>query len=69
MALIQSATVVFSLLQRKCLQPNHFLSATALEAALDESIAYYNQEAKPINWTYTAEKLEHKLSLKLGAHL
>jgi hypothetical protein len=59
----------FSILQRKCLQPNHFVSAAALETALDEYIAYYNQEAKPINWTYTTEKLEHKLSQKLGAHL
>jgi hypothetical protein len=55
----------FSILQRKCLQPNHFVSTTALAAALDEYIAYYNQEAKPINWTYTTAKLEQKL----GTHL
>jgi hypothetical protein len=55
----------FSLLQRKCLQPNHFLSTAALETALNEYIAYYNQTAKPINWTYTVQQLEQKL----GAHL
>src|SRR5260370_38829892 len=55
----------FSLLQRKHLQPNHFLSTDALEASLDEYIAYYNQTPKPINWTYTVEKLEQKL----GSHL
>lgn len=55
----------FSLLQRKCLQPNHFVSTTALETALTDYIAYYNQTAKPINWTYTSEKLEQKL----GKHL
>lgn len=55
----------FSVLQRKHLQPNHFLSPTALETSLNEYIAYYNQAAKPINWTYTVEKLEQKL----GAHL
>ena len=55
----------FSVLQRKCLQPNHFLSPTALETSLTEYIAYYNQAAKPINWTYTVEKLEQKL----GAYL
>jgi len=55
----------FSLLQRKCLQPNHFASTLALETALTEYIAYYNQTAKPINWTYTVEKLEQKL----GKHL
>ncbi len=59
----------FSILQRKCLQPNHFVSTTDLETALDEFIASYNQQAQPIHWTYTAEKLEHKLSQKLGAHL
>lgn len=51
----------FSLLQRKYLQPNHFVSTTALETSLSEYIAYYNQTAKPINWTYTVEKLEQKL--------
>jgi hypothetical protein len=51
----------FSLLQRKHLQPNHFVSTTALETSLNEFIAYYNQAAKPINWTYTVEKLEQKL--------
>ncbi len=55
----------FSLLQRTCLQPNHFASTTALETALDDYIASYNQTAKPINWTYTVQKLEQKL----GAHL
>jgi hypothetical protein len=55
----------FSLLQRKCLQPNHFVTTTALETALTDYIAYYNQTAQPINWTYTVQKLEQKL----GAHL
>jgi transposase len=55
----------FSVLQRKHLQPNHFLSTDALETSLSEFIAYYNQAAKPINWTYTVEKLEQKL----GTHL
>lgn len=55
----------FSLLQRKCLQPNHFVTTNALETALNEYITSYNQTAKPINWTYTVQKLEHKL----GAHL
>ncbi len=55
----------FSLLQRKHLQPNHFVSTTALETSLNEYIAYYNQVAKPIKWTYTVEKLEHKLGKRL----
>jgi hypothetical protein len=55
----------FSLLQRKCLQPNHFITATALETALGDYMAYYNQMAQPIKWTYTVQKLEQKL----GTHL
>jgi transposase len=55
----------FSVLQRKHLQPNHFPSTNALETSLREYIAYYNQTAKPIKWTYTIEKLEQKV----GAHL
>jgi len=54
-----------SILQRKLLQPNHFLSTDALEQAIETFITYYNQAAKPINWSYTVEKLEQKL----GAHL
>jgi DDE superfamily endonuclease len=55
----------FSVLQRKHLQPNHFVSTTALETSLSKFIAYYNQTAKPINWTYTVEKLEQKLGKQL----
>jgi hypothetical protein len=55
----------FSILQRKLLQPNHFVSVAALEQAIAKFIARYNQTAKPIKWTYTVEKLERKL----GTHL
>ena len=55
----------FSLLQRECLPPNHFLSTSALS----EYISSYNQTARPINWTYTVEKLEHKLAPELGKQL
>jgi hypothetical protein len=50
----------FSIWQRKLLQPNHFVSVTALEQAIAAFIARYNQTAKPIKWTYTVEKLERK---------
>jgi hypothetical protein len=55
----------FSILQRKLLQPNHFVSAAALEQAITDFIARYNQTAKPIKWTYTVEKLEQKLGMHL----
>jgi hypothetical protein len=54
----------FSILQRKRLQPNHFKNLQELEQAITDFIAYYNQEAKPIKWTYTIEKLAKKLELR-----
>lgn len=58
----------FSIFQRKLLQPNHFENLSALETAISAFIAYYNQTAKPIQWSYTVAKLEHKLKLKLGTN-
>jgi transposase len=55
----------FSILQRKLLQPNHFGSLAALEQAIAQFITRYNQNAKPIKWTYTVEKLEQKLGTRL----
>ena len=51
----------FSILQRKLLQPNHFERLGNLRQAILDFIAYYNQTAKPIQWSYTVEKLEQKL--------
>jgi hypothetical protein len=53
----------FSVLQRKLLQPNHFISTTDLEQALLAFIAYGNRAAKPIQWSYTVEQLERKLGM------
>ncbi len=53
----------FSVLQRKLLQPNHFTSPTDLEQAMLAFIAYRNQTAKPIQWSYTVEKLERELGM------
>jgi DDE superfamily endonuclease len=52
----------FSMLQRKLLQPNHFISLDELERAIADYIRYYNQTAKPLEWSYTVEKLERKLA-------
>jgi transposase len=54
----------FSILQRKLLQPNHFHNLGELEQTMLDFIAYYNRTAKPIQWSYTVDKLEEKL----GAH-
>lgn len=55
----------FSILQRKRLQPNHFESLNDLKTSITDFIAYYNQEAKPIQWTYTVETLEKKLEPRI----
>lgn len=55
----------FSLLQRKLLQPNHFICLDELEQAIEDFITRYNQTAKPLKWSYTVEKLERKLGTNL----
>jgi len=52
----------FSILQRQLLQPNHFSSLKELEHAIEDFITRYNQTAKPLKWSYTAQQLEHKLA-------
>jgi transposase len=51
----------FSILQRKLLQPNHFERLGVLGQTISDFIAYYDRTAKPIQWSYTVEKLEQKL--------
>jgi hypothetical protein len=58
--------ICFSLLQRKLLQPNHFISLDELEQDLLDFIAHYYQTAKPLKWSYTVEQLEHKLATRLS---
>jgi len=53
----------FSVLQRKLLQPNHFNSPEELAQALLEFVRCANRSPKPIEWTYTVEKLEEKLGM------
>jgi hypothetical protein len=55
----------FSLLQRKLLQPNHFCRLDELEQAILDFITRYNQTAKPLERSYTVEKLERKLAPRL----
>jgi transposase len=58
----------FSILQRKLLTPNHFESLDILQTAIELFIAFHNRFAKPINWSYTVEKLEQKIEQKLGSN-
>lgn len=53
----------FSVLHRKVLQPNDFASTTVLTETIMAFIKCENQVPKPIQWTYTVEKLEKKLGM------
>lgn len=64
-AFLDQIEIWFSMLQRKLLQPNHFISLDELERAIADSIRYYNQTAKSLEWSYTVEKLERKLAPRL----
>ena len=56
----------FSILQRKLLQPNDFDSLEELSQSIIEFIRCQNLLPKPIQWSYTVEKLEKKLEKRLG---
>jgi transposase len=58
---LNQVEIWFSVLQRKLLQPNHFEHLRALVEAIDRFIRCENRAAKPIQWSYTVEKLEQKL--------
>jgi len=51
----------FSVLQRKLLTPCHFDNLHDLAQAIMQFIRYDNLSPKPIQWSYTVEKLERKL--------
>lgn len=53
----------FSVLQRKLLQPNDFRSVEELAQKILAFVRCENQFPKPIQWTYTVEKLERKLGM------
>jgi len=53
----------FSILQRKLLQPNHFERSGKLKQAITDFIAYSNETAKPVQWSYTVAELEEKLGV------
>lgn len=59
--------IFFSIVQRKVLTPNEFVSLKGLEAALIEFQTYYSQVAAPFKWKFTAADLNRVLA-GLPAH-
>jgi hypothetical protein len=59
--------IVFSIIQRKVLNPNDFPSLQAVVDRLNAFEDHYNQIAKPFDWNFTREKLAN-LMTRLDAH-
>jgi hypothetical protein len=62
---LDQVEIVFSILQRKVIKPNDFDDLQRLETQILDFLAHRNKDAKPIEWTYTAEKLSMKLCANL----
>ncbi len=58
--------IYFSIVQRKALTPNDFLSLTALEERLLAFERHYQEVAKPFQWRFTRRDL-HNLVHRLGS--
>ena len=59
--------IVFSIIQRKLLQPNDFDSTAQLARALNEFERFYNEIAEPFAWNFTSSDLADLLA-RLAAH-
>ncbi len=59
--------IVFSIIQRKLLQPNDFDDIAVLARTLNEFERHYNQIARPFDWRFTRADL-HQLMLRLDQH-
>jgi transposase len=57
---LDQVEIWFSILQRKLLTPNHFMSKTDLQQRILAFIAHYNKTAKAIAWSFTEQKLIQK---------
>ncbi len=58
---LNQVEIYFSILQRKALTPNDFPSLEALEQRLHGFARYYEQIAKPFQWTFTRNDLDSLL--------
>ena len=59
--------IVFSIIQRKLLQPNDFADLAVLARTLNEFEHHYNQVAEPFDWRFTRHDLEQLLE-RLSRH-
>ncbi len=59
--------IVFSIIQRKVLQPNNFAELAVLARTLNEFEHYYNEVAEPFDWRFTRTDLA-KLMTRLDRH-
>ena len=59
--------IVFSVIQRKVLTPNDFISLQAIVDRLDAFERHYNQIAVPFEWTFTSRDLADLIA-RVAAH-
>lgn len=51
----------FAELQRRCLERGVFCSVEALQAALEQWIEVWNEQARPFHWTKTADQITDRI--------
>jgi hypothetical protein len=64
---LNQVEIYFSVLQRKVLTPNDFVSLTELEDRILRFEDHYQRAAKPFEWKFTRQKLRRLLD-KLDLH-
>ncbi len=57
---LNQVEIFFGILQQQALTPNDFPSTPALTHRILDFIAYRNENARPIEWTYTSRQLRAK---------
>jgi hypothetical protein len=57
---LDQVEIVFSLLQKKVLMPNDFASPAGVRRTILAFFAERNRHARPIQWSYTSQKLRAK---------
>ena len=57
---LNQVEIFFGILQQQALTPNDFPSTAAVTHRILDFIAYRNQNARPIEWTYTSQQLRTK---------
>jgi hypothetical protein len=64
---LNQSEIVYSIIQRKLLQPNAFENLAVLARTLNAFEHHYNEIARPFDWRFSRANL-HQLMLRLSSH-